>query len=272
MKKRFIILIDFSTYSQNLLAYAYDWSKQINAELLCVHETFTLSSALTDNSSRNLISQNANSAALENLKELISSTLPAMTKVSYFVSETPLQLTLRRLLKEPFHNLIFVGLKGTGFLKKIFIGSEAIKIIENTENIVVAVPKDLSKFSHEKIYVAVAEKNPLNILELNYFFSFIDNSKTSITFFSLAKTNENTQKIEKQLKGLTQLFSEKLLTTYAIYQESRPFTDIKKVINNKIDEILIVQKGSRLLTDILFRKLLINELVYEGQTPLIVLP
>ena len=44
------------------------------------------------------------------------------------------------------------------------------------------------------------------------------------------------------------------------------------VINNKIDEMLIVQKGSRLLTDQLFRRFLINELVYEGQTPLIVLP
>lgn len=36
--------------------------------------------------------------------------------------------------------------------------------------------------------------------------------------------------------------------------------------------MLVVQKGSRLLTDQLFRQFLINELVYEGQTPLIVLP
>jgi hypothetical protein len=57
-----------------------------------------------------------------------------------------------------------------------------------------------------------------------------------------------------------------------IYEGNNPFNDIKKVINNNNGQMLIVQKGSRLLTDHFFRKFLINELVYEGQTPLVVLP
>ena len=78
--------------------------------------------------------------------------------------------------------------------------------------------------------------------------------------------------VKKYLTDLTLFFADRFDTTFAIYEGSNPFSDIKKVINNKIDEILIVQKGSRLLTDQLFRKFLINELVYEGQTPLIILP
>ncbi|MBX2928527.1 MAG: universal stress protein [Saprospiraceae bacterium] len=272
MKKRFIILIDFSEYSSNLIKYACDWSKQTNAELLLVHQSIVLAPALTDNESRKQIAQHTNEEAIQKLKELAQKLIPSSVKVSFNVSESNLQLTLPKLLSEPFDNLIFTGIKGTGLLKKIFLGSVALQVIDSTKNIIVAMPKEIEKFSHDKIYVAVTEKHPLNILELNKFLNFIDNKDTTITFFYLAKPNEKTTGIEKHLKELKEMFTEKYKTSFAIYEGNNPINDIKKIINNKIDEILIVQKGSRLLTDQLFRRFLINELVYEGQTPLIVLP
>lgn len=272
MKKRFIILIDFSEYSSNLIKYACAWSKQANAELLLVHQSIVLAPALTDNESRQQIAQHTNDEALQKLKELAKELIPPTIKVSYNVSERNLQLTLPKLVEEPYDNLIFTGIKGTGLLKKLFLGSVALQVIDNTKNIIVAMPKEITCFSHEKIYVAVTEKHPLNILELNKFLNFIDSNNTSITFFYLAKPNEKTKAIEKHLKELTEMFSNRYNTSSTIYEGNNPFSDIKKVINNKIDELLIVQKGSRLLTDQLFRRFLINELVYEGQTPLIVLP
>ena len=206
---------------------------------------------------------------LKNLaKELISPTV----KVSFSVSENHLQITLPKLLEEPFDNLIFAGIKGTGLLKKIFLGSVALEVIDSTKNIIVAIPKEIDTYSHKNIFVAVTEKHRLNLLELNKFLNFIDSENTSITFFYLAKPNEKTKNIEKYLTDLTVFFAGRFNANFAVYEGSNTFTDIKEIINNKIDEILIVQKGSRLLTDQLFRKFLINELVYEGQTPLIVLP
>ena len=272
MKKRFIVLVDFSEYSGSLLKYAYGWSKQVKAELFLVHQTVVLTPSLTDSTSRKIVTQYANEQALQKMKELIDTTLPPGARVPYLVSESRLQLTLQKLLIESFENLIFVGLKGTGLLKKIFIGSVAIKIIDNTDNIVVAIPKDIISFSHGKIFVGVTEKHLLNTLELNSFLHFLDKGKINITFFYLAKPHEKILGVEKKLKGLCELFSNRCNTAYTIYEGSSPFTEIKKVINNKIGEILIVQKGSRLLKDELFRKFMINELVYEGQTPLIVLP
>lgn len=157
-------------------------------------------------------------------------------------------------------------------IKKIFLGSVALEIIDRIDNIIVAIPQEISSFSHQKIFIAVTEKYPLNIQELNRFLNFIDSENTNLTFFYLAKPNEKTMDMEKQLRGLKELFSDRFNTDFEIYEGSNPFEDIKKVINSKIDEMLIVQKGSRLLTDQLFRRFLINELVYEGQTPLIVLP
>jgi len=272
MKKRFIILIDFSEYSSNLIKYACDWNKQVNAELLLVHQSIVLAPALTDNESRHQIAEHTNEEALQKLKVLAKELIPPSIKVTFNVLESNLQLTLPKLLEEPYDNLIFTGIKGTGLLKKLLLGSVALQVIDDTKNCIVAMPKEIDTFSHEKIYVAVTEKHPLNILELNKFLNFIDNKDTTITFFYLAKPNERTKGIERHLKELKEMFSDKYNTSFAIYEGNNPFNDIKKVIKNKIDEMLIVQKGSRLFTDQLFRRFLINELVYEGQTPLIVLP
>ena len=135
MKKRFIILIDFSEYSGNLLKYAYDWSKQVNAELLLVHQTIVLAPGFSDYESRKSIAEHGNDEALQKLKALVKELIPPSVKVSYFVSESNLQLTLPKLLAEPYENLIFVGLKGTGLLKKIFLGSVALQVIENTKTL-----------------------------------------------------------------------------------------------------------------------------------------
>lgn len=272
MKKRFIILIDFSTYSGNLLMYAYEWSRQVNAELLLVHQPEMLIPSFSDNETKKQIIQDAKDEALKNLKELAGRMLPGHIKVSYEISVDPLRDTVANFTDDAFENLIFIGLKGTGLFKKIFLGSEAIQIIENTNNIVVAMPGEINRFSHEKIFVAVNEKHPVNMLQLNNFFNFIDKSSTAVTFFYLARPNEETREIKNYLEELAGLFKDRFNTTSIIYKGNNSFDEIKKVINNKIDELLIVQKGSRLLVDQFFRRFLINELVYEGQTPLIVLP
>ncbi|MBL1215477.1 MAG: universal stress protein [Ignavibacteriae bacterium] len=272
MKKRFIILIDFSEYSKNLLKYAYDWSKQVNAELLLVHQTTVMAPALIDSEIRKAITQHANEEAFIKLQKLAKEVLPPNVKVSYSVSENLLEFTLQKYLAEFFDHIIFVGLKGTGLLKQIFIGSVAVEVINKTKNIIVAMPKEIYKFSHEKIFVAVTEKHPLNISEFKNFLNFVDGGKTSITFFNLYKPSEKNENIQKQLEELSEMFANRFNTSIAVYRGDSSFVDIKKVINNKIDEILVVQKGSRHLTDQLFRKFFINELVFEGQTPLVVLP
>lgn len=100
----------------------------------------------------------------------------------------------------------------------------------------------------------------------------MDEAETCITFFYLAKPKEDTSGIELILNDLAKLFTDRYETKTAIYKGRNRISEIKKVINDREEELLIVQKGSRLWTDQIFRKFLINELVYEGQTPLIVLP
>lgn len=272
MKKRFILLIDFSEYSSNLIKYACDWSMEANAKILLYHQTNAFVPAFAEDEAKQHIVQQANDEALAKLEALANKLIPDSVEVSYSVSEIDVHHALPQLLAEPFKNLVFIGLKGTGILKKIFLGSVALQIIRNTKNTVVAMPKGIDTFSHEKIFVAVGRKKLLNIVELNNFFKFMGHENTSITFFHLIKPDEDTTVIKKQLQYLAEMFADRFETDTAIYEADNRLDGIKSVINNKIDELLIVQKGSRILTDQLFRRFLINELVYEGQTPLIVLP
>ena len=272
MRKRFIILIDFSDYSSNLIRYACDWAMQLDAELLLVHQTYVLAPALTDVEGKKNIAQQLKKDALCKLQSLSNELIPPIVKVSFFVSDLSLQITLPKILETPFESLIFAGIKGTGLLKKIFMGSVVLQVIESANHLVVAMPKEIATYSQRKIYVAVTDKYPLNQLELTKFLSFICCENTSITFFYLAKPTHNTDEMVNCPADLTMLYADRFSTDFTIYEGINIFADIKKVINNQIDEILVVQKGSRLLTDQLFRKFLINELVYEGQTPLVVLP
>ncbi|MDP2162116.1 MAG: universal stress protein [Flavobacterium sp.] len=272
MKKRFIVLVDFSEYSKNLIKFACEWSVQVDAEVLLLHQTLVFTPALSDNESRKQHTLETNVEAMQDLKALASEHISQVNKLMFYVSEDSLNTTLKRFVAEPFENLIFVGLKGTGLFKQILLGSVALQVIENINKSVVAIPKEIDTFLHPKIFVAVTEKHPLNILELNNFLKFINTQNTTITFFYLAKPNEKTIGIEKQLRELSDLFSERFTTDFAIFEGVNPFDDIKQLINNKTEEVLIVQKGTRFFTDQLFRKFLVNDMVYEGQTPLVVLP
>lgn len=272
MKKRFIVLIDFSSYSKDLLLYAAEWAGSIGAELILVHKTYVLAPALADTESKQALAIAVTEEAVKKLETFGREILPDGAEFSVEVTEGKIEKFLPTLLKQAYEHLLFVGLKGTGLLKQLFIGSVALDIIEHFNEITVAIPKHINRFSHNRLMVAVSGKHAFNVLAFNNFLQFLDNDKTSIQFFYLAQQGEDIENVKNQLKMLTDLFADKFSTDFKVYQGEAPFEDIRKVINNKVDEILIVQKGSRLLSDQLFRKFLINELVYEGEIPLVVLP
>lgn len=272
MRKRFIVLIDLTKKSENLIRYAAEWCLSANAEFLVFLSYSIAIPGFTDEETRGKIVADSRQRHLRKLKEFCLPFIPPNLDVAFQVTEKTPTAGLELLLGEDYENLLFVGIEKATVLQKLFRSNTAISLIETVDNTLVAMPTDLASYSHEKIYVAVSEQHPFNILEFHNLLKFINTEKTSITFFYLAKPGEAIQAEEKKLRGLTELFSHRARTNYAVYEGDSPFTDIKKVINNKIDEILVVQRGSRIFTDRIFSRFLVNELVFEGQTPLIVLP
>lgn len=272
MKNRFIVLIDFSENSKHLLQFAYDWSSRIKAEIVLVHQTPVLLPAMTPTESRKKLTALANADAVVKLKALAQSVLSPGASVRYFASEKPLVVVLNEMLRKHYNHLVFLSIKETGLLKKLFIGSEAVKVIDGIDNVIVAMPQNASCCSPESIHVAVQKQYPLNLFAFNKFLKFTGEEIQKMTFFSFLTTGDDPDATMKYLKELAVLYSDERETAYDLYHGNDELLSLKNLISERANEFIVVQRGARMLFDQIFRKFLVNELVYDGRTPLIILP
>ena len=272
MKNRFIVLIDFSPHSEQLLRFAYDWSKRADAVLLTFHNTMALSPLMTPYETKTILTERANYQAWEQLRAFTETVLPGATSIQHLVSEKNLVVALRELLKKPFHHLVFLGIKGTGLLKKIFIGSQAVNVIDGIDSLIVAMPQHAPCCAPDAIHVAVQKTYPLNLIELNKIIRLNGAVGSKIIFFSVVTPEDDREATERYLKELSALYSDKKEAAYELYSGDESWRDLKKIIKGKQNEFIVVQRGSRMFLDQIARKFLINDLVYEGHTTLIIMP
>lgn len=272
MKYRFVVLVDFSPHAGHLVNFAYEWSRVVGAELLLAHSTFAPAPALASPESKRQLSDIADRAALSKLQGLARSGLPAGTPVRFLVSEKRLVPLLNTLLQEPYANLVFLGLKGTGMLKRTLLGSEAVRVIDETDSLVVGVPRNADCCPAERLRVAVQKDFPLNILEFNKLLHSTGGRIRELSFFSVLTPADDFAAAERYLRDLAEMYAERMVTSYRLHPGSSAIEEIRSVVSGSKREFLVVQRGSRMLLGRVFRRFLVNELVHQGDIPLIILP
>ena len=274
MKQRSIVLVDFSECSASALKFAYQWSLNTGAELLVLHQLQIGSPGFTSIESEKAILESEKEAATSKMKAFLDINLNEKKKPQLLISSLSLPNQIDELSKDSnLKNIIFIGLKGTGVLKRIFIGSEAIRVIENTRNMVIAIPKDCKIQSIDKLNIAVSEDFNLNLLELNFFLKQFNKPLPELEFFNFSNSGTTTKKIEDLFASLKDIYEDDFRTSCTAYKFSgNKMTGIKELVEGQENQLILVQKGSRYFTDYIFRKFLINELVYDGKIPLVVLP
>lgn len=102
MKKRFIVLIDFSSYSKDLLLYAADWAGSIGAELILVHKTYVLAPALTDTETKQALTLAVKEEAVKKLETFGREILPDGAEFSVEVTDGKIEKFLPTLLKQAY--------------------------------------------------------------------------------------------------------------------------------------------------------------------------
>jgi nucleotide-binding universal stress UspA family protein len=272
MKTRFIVLIDFSSYSKSELQLAKHWADSMAADLLLLHEPIIMAPALTDGSTRDEISKYETDKALNKLKGFAIQHLPDTRRISYHVADESLIFSLQRLLGEYYYHVVFVGLKGTGFLKRIFIGSMAIRVIDETNNAVVAVPRHSFNMSPDTLYVGIHYKYKLNTAEFDKVLHLFGGKIKHIRFMSVVTQKDSMKQTIAYLEELREQYRGERDVYVEIFKGEDAFYTLKQYMNVHADGMLVVQKGSRSFTSQVFRRFLINELVYDASVPLIVLP
>lgn len=274
MTRRCIVLIDFSEHSENLLKYAYGISSQIGAELTLLHKTDVVISGRLADSKRDELEQRTISETEEKLRDFTIAALGEIPANFAFkvVYDNDLSSTLSDMQDGSFNNLVFIGLKGTGLLKKIFIGSVAVDVIENTDCTVVAIPMSSVQAYPTKLLVGVDNEYPLNINALKRLLEFRETKTPDIQFFTFVSGSENASSTEEHLRELSAEFSQITPTNYLIYRSENTLPEIQKIMNSVPDSILVLQKGMRISKDQVQKQAFINDLIFEGKTPLIILP
>lgn len=267
-KNRIITLIDFSDHSETLIKFSSEFSKIIDSTVVFVHKVSGLSPAMADADLKKQIVGLEKVEALDELK--------ALTKKYFFkdgeflVSEKAILTILEELKNEHYFDWVFVGLQGKGLLKKIFIGSTALKVIEDSKLLTVAIPIQKEIFIPQKLIVVVNYKFPINIAQFNILLSNLSEQIKEIEFISIITENDAEDESVKYLLQLTLMYSE-YHTEMNPFKGKDAFSEITDYMEVHADAFLVVQQGSRALTDSLFRKFLINDLVYSNSIPLIVL-
>jgi nucleotide-binding universal stress UspA family protein len=273
MKTRLIVLIDFS--ADNLFQFAGLWSEVLKADLLLVHQVPGLIPSLADGQSRALIIEQEKKDAMSRLKALAGEHFPHLTAVKYHVSEQPLQLTIESVTFQTsnYYNLILVGLKKRGVIQQLIFGSTTSRLIDEINHPFIAVPANVEAFLPDKLITAVSYHYPLNVKAFEAFVHAIEETVQVSEVISVVTPNDNEKQSQTYLQKLTEELRKKTPTSYKLFVGEEPFKEIKSyALYGQQNSLLVVQKGSRTLSDQFFRRFLINELVHDGSMPLVVIP
>jgi nucleotide-binding universal stress UspA family protein len=272
MKTKLFVLIDFSPYSTSLVKMAVKWAKKMDAEIALVHQVHGFVPALASSNSKNMLIEQEKGSAQAQLSTLITEHIPISIFVSIHVTDRQLLPFIQSLMLPSCKNLLFMGLKGSGVLKQLFIGSTVISMIESANVPVLAMPIIEDIEIPKKLIVALSYKYPINEDSLRSLVESLSGHLEHIDFITVIKPEDTNALALDYLDILAKKFTVFCSSKYYFYSGDHALSEIKAFVGQQPDAVLVVQKGARTLKDKVFRKFIINELVYEGSLPMIVLP
>lgn len=267
---RIYALIDFSAYAPVLVRYAHTLSQAWRCEVTFVHQTITAVPALADDDSKQHIMLVQQREALDRLKALVSTEV-LMLHAHFQVTDKELVQWLLDLDHVQYHNWVLTGLKGTGTLQQIFVGSTTNQIIEHTDLPVIALPLLRQVAYPKKIALGMHHKHPINMPVCRQMLEHLRIHSPYLTFFTIITKEEEEAAATTYLREVAAAFPEWEINT-RVYRGVQPMEQMKAMMLAQPHTVLMLQQGARSLTDLLFRRFMINDLVYDGNIPLIVIP
>lgn len=267
-RNRIILLIDFSEYSENLTNFAFEFSELINAKVVLVHRIPGMAPAMADLEVREEVVKAETEEAHSRLRKLANGRV--YSHDSFQVSHLPVLSILQNLESEVYFDWVLVGLKSTGPLKRVFIGNTTLSIIDDSDYLTVAIPARNRVLLPHKLMVGLSPKYPLNRTQFKIVLSALDDQIKNLEFFTILKKDEDEPKAKEHLLEIQTIY-EAYKPNIQLYKGEHALGLLKSRMELSQDSFLVLQQGSRTLNDKLFRKFMINELVYSGRTPLIVL-
>ncbi|RDV13579.1 universal stress protein [Pontibacter diazotrophicus] len=274
MPHSYLVLYDFSSYARQALRVAHQWSLWTGADVHLLHNLeAAYIPAMADREVRQQVEAGSRSEAFDKLQRSYEEvTGKPVRPERVHISVASLTFTINKLVREHNTQLLFAGLKGNGVLKRIFIGSTILKLLEHAITPVVAIPKKIHEFKHLTLHVAVSYHYAFNSTHLRQILQLMGQKIKALVFISVLTKDDDRQRAISHLAKLEDSFSEQAPVSSRLFEGNAPFALVKAYMKEQEDGVLLAQRGSRALSDRLFREFFINELVHDASIPIIILP
>lgn len=267
------VLIDFSDFSNTQVKLANKWCLKFGYNMVLVNEiNFLIPSLLGSPDVRLQLEYKQKRVNYQKLTVLRETLIDNLVQVTIEVTALPLIKFMREELQFDDRDIILMGVKGTGTLKQIFIGSMVTTVIEEVNQLTLSLPIHLETHLPDKLVIAVHYKTPINESALQVLLSGIKSSLKQIEFITIITNPIEKYESEAYLLAQKRKFDVVVDCDVNLFSGIDALNDLKKYVLPQKSVFLVIQKGSRSLADKMFRKFMVNEMVFDASLPLIVLP
>lgn len=270
LKKRFVIFVETTGLSHMLIQNALIIARNHNVKFCLVHQSNNFLPTIIDHSDRMIAVRKAKNEALDKLKEIAKEDFESI-EVDFFVSEERINQIYNQLKNSTYEDYVFVGLKGTNYLKKHLIGSMATQITDNINATILALPYKKSTFEIEEFYVGINNPQNFNFDALNKSIAFFPKLEKVIVF-TISNNKENQLLSRDILEKIHHPKEIEFEVTYRVIEDKETLKETIECSETSMNKMLVIQKGARNISDKMFRNFFTNEFVYEGKFAMIILP
>jgi len=276
-----LVPTDFSKGSLEAVRYAIQFAEKTERKILFFHSTFII---IPTRSSNTAYLHAVQSNKVNKLKQLITFIDKAYISVNIKRDESRTKFLVKHdhnavdsileALNEQFIDLIIMGTHGATGFRKVLLGSNTAKIIEQAYCPVFAIPakykyKPIKRISYAASDIEKLAKELKKVIEIaNKFDAVID----VVHIVGGTKSNIKLENIDpgKTLSNLTRQLKFHKLHLYIIDGKEKPLVqELNRFVKHQKSELLIMLTAKRSFFDKMFNSSQTKELAYNLNIPLL---
>ncbi|MES3018729.1 MAG: universal stress protein [Bacteroidota bacterium] len=267
--KKIVVPTDFSDAANNALLYAAGLAKQFDAQIELVHAV--LVPVLTARGKLFLPDQDVANANLKIAENQLEETKKMVSgKNGVQLDTNAILINWQMELAEAIHgkgaDLIVLGTTGSSCLKKIFLGSNAARIIQNAPVPVLAVPAN-AKFSPlKKIGFAYDGLELKGFEKLSILNALKNKFKAGIDIFQII---QNKQTPSADLSGLVEFLPG--AKTNEVYESVVESGILNRVKSKKLDMMTMIPRRRGFFHNLILGSIT-KRVAYKISVPLLAIP
>ncbi|MFD2035343.1 hypothetical protein ACFSKL_11100 [Belliella marina] len=269
---KLFVFIDFSDFQDTQVKIANDWCVNFGLKMILVHKVDLTLPSLTNADARLKIEYSLKREVFQKMEKLKNDFVNPSVDVSYEIIASPLVTYFKDESRVGQGDVFLLGLKGTGKLKQIFIGSTATRLIDEFNQLTITVPLKTKHHLPRKLIVGVHYLTPINEAELERLLILTNPVVDEVEFVTIVQSQSEMKDAESYLGLLKSKFGKSIPCIAMVFSGENAMQKLKDFSSPQETSFLVLQKGSRALVDRVFRKFMINEMVYDASIPLVILP